>query len=608
MKTRLYLIAVLSAAVLTACDIVEFSSSKGEGSLLLDVTTSEAITRAGEQSDLLSTASVKIYMADFSGMVRSYTYADAPSVIYLASGDYRVDVEAGESVKSAPAAASWTSKSYRGSAPFSIVSNQTTNVSVEASVCNAVTNVSFDPTVAEAFASGYSFVISIADNPDASLTYKAAESGKNGYFIISDLVDPSFAWTFSGTLSKTGESFTKTGSIEGLEPGKLYKLGLKYTVKDGDLSFDLLVDYSTDIVDDTIIFEPLSTGLSASSKYEIWAAHATLHADVDESEYPDPAAVKFAISANGSSWTTVDAVRTSEGAYSAVPRGLSPETTYTYKLVIGGTQVGDSMTFTTESAPAVPNGSFENVSLASSGASYYVFYDPSCSDVASQTMWWGSGNGTSDVQGSASMGIVITVPDNNDKVDGSRSVCLTSKSIVGMLAAGNLFSGKFMGLVGTSGGKVAFGRPWTARPTALKCWVKYSTDKVNIIKSTPAGVTITKSDYDKGMVRIALGNWNYRTYGGTKESPILINTTDASTIIDFTKDPGTIAFGEQVLQGDSSNSTNSWREITIPLEYYSENEYPTHIVISCASSYYGDYFTGCDSSKLWVDKVELIYE
>lgn len=609
MKNIKTLLLVVAAAALAGCQSIEVDlTSRHQGSLQLDITMQDAAaTRAAMGSqELLSSARVGIYMADFSGLVRSFAYSEAPSVIYLPADSYRVDVIAGEAAKQAPATASWEQKSYKGSKEFDITAGGSTSVQVEAKVCNAVTRIGFDKTIAETFAAGYT--LSIGLDADSQLVYDASKADQDGYFIVDGLDEPELAWTFSGKLSRDGSDFTKTGTIKGIEAGKLYKMTMKYTIKDGELVFELMVDYTTSVVDDTIIFEPLSTGLSASSRYEIWAGHATVHADVDESEHGDPSKVKFEYSADGSSWTTVDAVRGSEGSYEATIKGLTPATEYSYRLVIDGEVIGEPMTFTTEEAPEVPNGSFENISKASSNASYYVWYDPDCSDVASQTMWWGSGNGTADINGSASMGLTITKPDESTKVDGDRSVCLVSQSIIGMLAAGNLFSGKFMGLVGTSGGRVAFGRPWTARPTALKCWVKYSTSTINIIKSTPAGVSVSKSDYDRGMVRIALGTWNYRTYGGSKESPVLVNTTDEKTIIDFSKDPATIALGEHVIMGDASNSTNTWKEITIPIEYSDTNTYPTHIIISCASSYYGDYFTGSDSSKLWIDKMELIYE
>ena len=78
--------------------------------------------------------------------------------------------------------------------------------------------------------------------------------------------------------------------------------------------------------------------------------------------------------------------------------------------------------------------------------------------------------------------------------------------------------------------------------------------------------------------------------------------------MDYATDESTIAFGERILTADADNSTNVWQQITIPLDYKTTTEYPTHIMIAFAASMYGDYFTGCDSSKLWLDKIELLYE
>lgn len=619
MKKILTYAACGIALLAVSCNKAEISNTeKGMGALSIDMSLSTATRAALSEEQLLQTATVNIYKADFSGLVRSYTYSEMPSPLYLAADSYRVDVIAGEAVAENPAAASWENRSYKGSSTFSIVAGNVTSVEVVAGVNNAVSSISFDPSIAENFEEGYTFTIGL-DSSDAStqLVYDASKSGAEGYFIISGLDEPSFSWTFSGTLAKDSSPFTQSGSIEGLEAGKLYKLKLKYTIKDGDISFSLSVDYSTDIVDDTIIFEPVSTGLASSAAYEIWAGHATVHADVDPGENAG-ASVQFAYSRDGVSWTTVDGVNDSEGSWSATLTGLSGSTTYSYRLLINGEAVGEDKTFTTDAATNVPNGSFEYTSLVL-GQSYYKFYDPSCGVAEGETMFWGSGNGegSEGVSGSASMGIVITTVDTGDKVDGNQSVCAQSSSMVGILAAGNIFTGQFAGLVGTKGGKVNFGRPWTTRPSALKLWCKYSTGKMNIIKNFPDGVSLTSSDYDRAQIKFAIGTWNYKTYGGTKDSPVLVNTTEASTFVDYNTDGSTIAYGDLVIYNDgySVNSgekvnatTSGWLEYTIPLDYHNLTTWPTHIIISCASSQYGDYFSGCDSAKLWVDKVELVYE
>lgn len=611
MKKIISIIAMGLALSAVSCTKQEMAENNGVGMLSVDMNFSDQ-TRAMTEGELAATAQVNIYKADYSGLVRSYIYSNIPSPLYLAADSYRVDVLAGEAVAQNPKTASWDSKSYKGSQPFTITAGQVTNVQVVANVNNAVTKVSFDSTVEENFNDGYSMTIALGEN---NLVYTSDKSGAEGYFIVAGLFEPALTWTFTGTLTKDGSTFTKTGVIENVQPGKLYGLNLKYTIKDGDLEFTLSVDRTTEIIDDTIIFEPVSTGLSASSIYEIWAAHATVHADVDAAE-SEGKSVQFAYSSDNQDWKTVDGINDSEGTWKADLTGLTPSTAYTYKLMIDGVQIGDALTFTTEAAPNLPNASFEYASLVS-GASYYKFYDPSCGIEDGMTMFWGSGNGegSEGVNGSASMNIVITYIDTNDKVDGKQSVLAQTGSMAGFLAAGNLFTGQFDGLVGTSGGKVNFGRPWSSRPTALKLWCKYKTDKIDIINNNNLGVST--SDYDRAQIKVAIGTWDYRTYGGTKASPVHVNTTDESTFVDFYTDPNTIANGDLIIHNDGyilnkaekvTAATDTWVEYVIPLTYRNTNAYPTHIVVSCASSQFGDYFTGNDGSQLWLDAFELIYE
>lgn len=616
MKKILTFIIIGLGFAAASCTKADVSESKGEGMLSVDMSIASQTRAAVGEDELLNTAVVNIYKADFSGLVRSYTYSDIPSPMYLAADKYRVDVLAGEAVAATPEGASWDSKSYKGSQAFEIVAGQVTTVQVVANVNNAVTKASFDPTVAENFNEGYTLTMTLSDEAASTLVYDASKSGAEGYYIVVGLFEPSLTWTFTGTLAKDGSSFTKTGVIENVEPGKLYNMNLKYTIKDGDLVFSLSVDRSTEIVDDTIIFEPVSTGLAPSSVYEIWATRATIHADVDASE-GEGKTIKFAYSTDeGSTWTYVDAVNDSEGTYKAELTGLAPQTKYTYALCIDDVQIGEPMTFTTEAAPNFPNASFEYVSKVT-GNNYYKFYDPNCGVEEGMKMFWGSGNGEGPdgVNGSANMNIVITDVDTSTKIDGNQSVVAQTSSMVGMLAAGNLFAGQFVGLVGTSGGIVNFGRPWSSRPTAMRIWCKYETGLINILNNNNLGVT--KNDYDRAQIKVAIGTWDYKKYGGSKESPVQINTTDESTFVDYYTDPSTIANGDVIIykEGYSINKgelitadTTGWIEYVIPLEYHNLNAYPTHIVVSCAASQFGDYFTGYDKTKLWIDAVELIYE
>ena len=604
---KTFAIISIAAAALVSCQKQQIAP-EGEGCLSLSVSTDG--TKAAMTSDeLLANADIRIYKDDFSGMVRHYRYSEIPQKIYLPAGGYRIDVLAGEAAKETPSYASWEQKSYKGSKSATITAGGSESITVVAAMNSIVSNISFDESVDTYFQAGYTCTVSLSTAEGASLSYTKAESGTDGYFIASGF-EPSLDWTFSGTLA-SGEAFSKSGSIAAVEGGKRYRLALKYVEKNGLLDVDILVDDALNEVYDDIIFVPVSTGLASTGKYEIWGSRFTAYADVDENEY-DQSKVYFEYRVAGSDaeWTRSEAAaRVSEGSYSAQITGLTGATEYEYRLVVtkaadGSEEIVDgTMTVTTEATPQVPNGSFETVSHDESG-NYYSFYDPASSDPALQSKWWCSGNQGSTTVGSSYQ---ITYPDASDKMDGAQSVCLESRYVIVKFAAGNLFCGHFGATIGTSGGTVFFGRPFTARPSAMRFWAKYSSGPVNR-RASNAPAEIQEGDYDRASLRIAIGTWDYKKYGGDANSPILVNTTDESTFMDYTTDASTIAFGEKILQGDAENSTNVWQQITIPLDYKTTTAYPTHIMIAFAASMYGDYFTGCDSSKLWIDKVELLYE
>lgn len=587
-------------------------------------------TRAMSNTELLESAVIEIYKPAFEGLARRYVgSSNIPNPIYLpatkGTDKYRVDVKAGEVVKTTPTIASWDQPSYKGSTEFAVIAgnNAPTTIEVLAKISNAVTKVTFGDGIKTGDVAFSNYKVTIADEAGNSLVYTSAEDGKLGYFIISDntAIEQTLHWSFEGALNN-GETFTNAGQSFVVEQGKQYNLGMTYTERDGVLSFTLKVDKSLDDIYEEIVFEPTSTGISRSYNYELWASHATVHADVDITEY-DPNYVYFEYTAsNGGNpdWSAASRVAAtgSDGVFNGVITGLTPATDYSYRLVVKSLKTGEEITIdsvselTTDVAPAVPNGSFEDYSNTES-SKYPSFFNPASSVVANQTKWWDSGNA-----GSGDFGYTICAVDTSDYKDGSTAARLQSDYAVVKFAAGNLFSGKFGQVIGTSGGTVYFGRPFIGRPSKLRFWIKYSTGLVNRTENQK----ITKNDYDIGQVKVALGTWAPSKYGGTSESPVLINTTDTSTFVDFDTDTATIAYGDLQITGAASAANYSannngtvtvddwtqWHQVEIDLVYRDLTTTPTHIIISCAASKWGDYFEGCDSSKMWVDGFELVYD
>lgn len=444
-----------------------------------------------------------------------------------------------------------------------------------------------------------------------------------------------FQWTISANQD-IPRTFTVMGQVGSSEIDVVNKRAVAYvsssvsledvTVTSLKLGPEGITTYSMDISSLKNFTSVVNLDVSAFGRTETWRLFVEKTTQTVKFEYVEGWTRVAWLSASGiagkdngfryrkagdGEWIEADKSKmdTDGGLFSICLKGLEPLTEYECKAYCDSDET-EVLSFTTEAEIQIPNGGFENVSHVA-GQSYYKFYDPSCSDPDSRYMWWGSGNGegSEGVNGSASMGMVITVPDFEDHMEGNVSVCCKSGSILGMLAAGNIFSGSFAGLVGTSGGIVNFGRPWTTRPVAISFWVKYSTGLVNIVKDSPAGVTVTAGkDYDKAQITVALGTWPYKSYGGTPDSPVRVNTTDKSTFVNYHTDANTVANAELVLEGDASNSHAQWQHVTLELNYHDLRTAPTHIIISCAASIYGDYFTGCDKSSLWLDGFELLYE
>lgn len=297
-------------------------------------------------------------------------------------------------------------------------------------------------------------------------------------------------------------------------------------------------------------------------------------------------------------WKEAEDLSSESGMFSAALRNLLPETDYEC-VAYSGNDETEVRTFRTEEDVQVPNGGFETYSHAESGK-YFSFFDPQSPDPALQTKWWGSGNKGSTTVGSS---FAITMPDQSDCMEGSSSLLMASAYVVIKFAAGNVFSGEFGKTVGTSGGIVRMGRPFTTRPQKITLWVKYRggtiTDKT--FGGKPDGDPVKAGDKDRGSVWVALGTWDYKKYGGTPDCPVEINTTDKSTFFD-PEGPDVIAYGRFIADEDME-----WTRIEIPLDYVSTSRKPTHIIISAAASMLGDYFTGSADSRMWIDDIRLEY-
>ena len=329
--------------------------------------------------------------------------------------------------------------------------------------------------------------------------------------------------------------------------------------------------------------------------YEVWTSKATLHGTVTGALASTP---KFRYRVkNTADWTTVDA-DLAEHVFSKEITGLTPGTTYEYQAMDGEQASSVTYEFTTETAFQPDNASFEYTQTLKVSAFWgqkdcLFFYKEGTE------MWWDTGN-----TGSVTGGKNITTQDSSIKNSGDYSVRLASTSIMGTFAAGNLFSGKFLGTENTTKGILGWGRPCTSRPTALKVWVRYTPGTVD------HGGHIPEGESDNGIIYVAVGDWQSSDSQYGAEWPVVVRTKGPSLF--DPKDAGTIGYGEHIFTENYGTDTEtSMKEITIPLDYEGYGGYnrkPKSIIIVAAASQYGDYYEGSSSSVMWLDDMELIYE
>ena len=289
-------------------------------------------------------------------------------------------------------------------------------------------------------------------------------------------------------------------------------------------------------------------------------------------------------------WTNVPASSLTKGendSYSYKLDNLTPETSYMYRMNYndGNTNVNSNeMAFTTEVMGTIYNAGFEN---------WYSEGKIDVCGIKADGKYWNSSNaGAANYIGS------VTTQDTSFKHGGNSSAKLATQYAVIKLAAASLFTGDFVGLIGTKGAKLDWGVPFTSRPSALKGYFSYTPGSINR-GSQPSGVGApAKNSNDECQIQCALVTEQFHVANADASG------YELTTNINWDTDSRVVAYG-QMTRNTSSNG--AWQEFNIPLEYHSLTKKPTHMIIVCSASKWGDYFYGSDSSVLYLDDFSFEY-
>ena len=297
----------------------------------------------------------------------------------------------------------------------------------------------------------------------------------------------------------------------------------------------------------------------------------------------------------GSSWTSenvlLQEVNSANKTFKVMICKLSENTTYSFRAltskdgVLAGTLSGK-----TESVVTIPNMNFDQWGTSSV-----------------QYPYTGKNNGVWDTanEGLSSVGTLnITTQETSDVVKGS-AVRMESDYVtivvISKFAAGNIYTGDFVNVTTSpQGAQLNWGIKFNGRPVALKGYYKYTPAAINY---TDNSHSYLKGSMDKCQIQVALADGT--TCSTNNSNYYYFVDTGNNQFVDFSNANKTLIAHNKL---ESDEKVTSYRAFTLPMGYRDVTKVPTYAIVTCCSSYLGDYFTGGEGSVMLADEFEFVYD
>ena len=473
---------------------------------------------------------------------------------------------------------------YTGSTKATVTAKTLTTAQLTLTQANVKVTINFADNLSTYFTSA-SCIVTSATTGVAAQTFDFKTAAGSAYFPVADLK------FFLALTNKSGNSYSMEKTVTDVKPRDHYIINYKIADAGSLGGVTVKVDDATQEYSFTVeIPRKAGTALEAK-KANAWSNFADLSAEVtSKTQSFDATLLKLQWKKeNDETWNEVlaSALAVDGDKYSYRLKGLQPGTSYKYRMYYADAEnpvKGNEITFITESQSAIYNGGFEN---------WYMDGSVAIAGKQGDAKYWNSSNA-----GAATFIGSVTTQDKTFVHSGSSSAKLSTNSAVGKLAAASLFTGDFIGLVGAKGAKLDWGVPFSARPSALKGYMSYIPGSINR-GSQPNGIGAPdKNANDACQIYCALVTEQFHV-ANTE-----VAGYEMSTTIDWQNDPRVVAYGE-ITQNTSDEG--NWKEFNIPLVYHSLTTKPTHLIIVCSASKWGDYFYGSDESVLYLDDFEFEY-
>lgn len=308
-----------------------------------------------------------------------------------------------------------------------------------------------------------------------------------------------------------------------------------------------------------------------------------------------PAGLAVEYMTGSSSWTSenilLQEVNPANKTFKVMICKLAENTTYSFRAltskdgVLAGTLSGK-----TESVVTIPNMNFDQWGTSSV-----------------QYPYTGKNNGVWDTanEGLSSVGTLnITTQETSDVVKGS-AVRMESDYvtivIISKFAAGNIYTGDFVNVTTSpQGAQLDWGIKFNGRPVALKGYYKYTPAAINY---TDNAHSYLKGSMDKCQIQVALADGT--TCSSNNSNYYYFVDTGNNQFVDFSNANKTLIAHNKL---ESDEKVTSYRAFTLPMGYRDVTKVPTYAIVTCCSSYLGDYFTGGEGSVMLADEFEFVYD
>ena len=308
-----------------------------------------------------------------------------------------------------------------------------------------------------------------------------------------------------------------------------------------------------------------------------------------------PAGLAVEYMTGSSSWTSenilLQEVNPANKTFKVMICKLAENTTYSFRAltskdgVLAGTLSGK-----TESVVTIPNMNFDQWGTSSV-----------------QYPYTGKNNGVWDTanEGLSSVGTLnITTQETSDVVKGS-AVRMESDYvtivIISKFAAGNIYTGDFVNVTTSpQGAQLNWGIKFNGRPVALKGYYKYTPAAINY---TDNSHSYLKGSMDKCQIQVALADGT--TCSTNNSNYYYFVDTGNNQFVDFSNANKTLIAHNKL---ESDEKVTSYRAFTLPMGYRDVTKVPTYAIVTCCSSYLGDYFSGGEGSVMLADEFEFVYD